>query len=162
MPSPGTGVVRLACTSQERAEARRDEDAGMSPVPHSERPARILEQTGGCELHPGGTTLGLPPALCVPCPPARVPLPCPPAQPRGPRGVAERNHLCRVPAAPRPGCWSRQGGRRGRVLLPAAGCVRAAGLSFLQRVRQSQPSGKCFAITFFRESQQLTALVLRN
>lgn len=65
-----------------------------------------------------------------------------------------------------PGCATsqllEQAGWGDRVLLPTAGCVRAAGLSFLRRARRSQPSGKCFAITFFRESQQLTALVLRN
>lgn len=147
MPSPGTGVVRLVCTSQERAEARRDEDAGMSPVPHSECPARILEQTGGCELHPGGTTLGLPPALCVPCPPARVPLPCPPAQPRGPREVAERSRLCRVPAAPRPGCAAsrllEQAGWEARPGAAPRCWMRACRWAFLPAASE--------AVTAFRE-----------
>lgn len=67
--SPGTGVVRLAGRSQGRAEAQRDEDAGMSPVPRGECPERTPEQAEGCELCPSGTTLfwqpwlGLPPAL---------------------------------------------------------------------------------------------------
>lgn len=63
--------------------------------------------------------------------------------------------LCHILAVPYPSCQSSQGGL-------AAGCVHVTGLSFLRRVRRSQPSGKCFAITFFRESQQLTALGWRN
>lgn len=104
----------------------------------------------------------LPLGLLIPWPmaschfPQLILLPCPPAQPGSPMAVAVRNCLCHIPAVPslaleRPG-WrlgTAQGAHGPWAFLPAAS-------------EGSQTSGKCFAITFFRASQQLTALVLRN
>lgn len=139
--------------SQERDGAQRDKD---DPVPCAEgtwagwgvRTALGWHHSVLAAAAGFASCLRVPrfPAMSPsPCPhavsPSHVPLLCPPA-PR-PGAAAASSWLCHVPAA---GAGWEAKDRACRWV------------SFLRL----QPAGKCFAITFLRESQQLTALVLRN
>lgn len=161
----GSGAVprdqgrEVGGTSQERAGGCKDDPSplwlvpsentglgwGMRSVPRWHCTA--LAATAGFASCPPSPTS---PRPCPPCPVPQpmfsccVPQPSPVAPGQSQQGAGcATSQLCHVLAAG----VDRVGDR---VLLPTTGCVRAAGLSFLRRASQSQPSGKCFAITFFR------------
>lgn len=142
--------------SHRRCEGRGAWRVGQSPVYPAGRgfprgadgslpPVALPAEPPGSWVPPG--------ARCPGKPLSSTPKPCPRPFP----------HAVSLSAAPawRWWCWSGEGGEAGCCSPALDACVPPG--SFLPAASEAaQPSGKCFAITFFRESQQLTALVLRN